>query len=398
MSQRRSLSFLISASSSLALLIVFSCNARPLAAQESTTAAAGQSPVVQTDKAQKLQQKRDRSRDERARSAEQEAQRVIQQAIKDARPEDQEKLREGLLEAQKGLSELKSLGTLIPPYAYRFATGIPDGLFGTPDKRVDVDLRRLSVEDALRKVFQTAQVEYELDADLPEETCISLQATNVRLATVVELLTQAAGVKWTMEMRRGADGKSLKTTYHIGKVSHDVLKNPMDVSVYTGNTPPVPSEWPGWSGRPEPAFPPNVPDTASFNVPGVGFNSPSGGGRTYIAGPGTRYLSVTIEERATFICPHCKGHIVVLRPRTQPRTNGEGPRQSTKRAAAEWKFCPLCGKPLEFEKKADTHGRDEGDGPCGKTLYGSLMSEEKMKATCTKLPIDYRFENSHDRF
>ncbi len=202
------------------------------------------------------------------------------------------------------------------------------------DKKVTLTLSGLSAKDALKKLFEEAGESYDLkDADL-KDTTISLSVKDVRFTTALDLITQAAGVKYSIEM------KDKKRIYHIGKSARS----------------------------------------------GVFFTDPAGANRLFFANPGSDlsfhldrlvqpranslstdlftplvYTSWLSEERSSFTCPHCKGQVTVLRHRQQPKCPKCGrafssdwqfcPADGTRRPAVSgtWKYCPICGKEVKME-------------------------------------------------
>ena len=186
---------------------------------------------------------------------------------------------------------------------------------------VRLDLRDATIREAARQLAEQTKREIVVDADVLESARISLNAANLQLGTALDVLSQAAGVRWGRETKDG------KTVYRIGK---------------------------------------NVP---AFATPMIRFSS---------ASPATAYrsalplLSGTVplralengliysfgsrEERSTFTCPHCKRQATVIRKVETPKCPKCErafqpswqfcPHDGTRRPASEttWKACPFCGK------------------------------------------------------
>lgn len=194
--------------------------------------------------------------------------------------------------------------------------------------KVSLDVENTSAKDALKQALESAKKEYVLDSDVPEDPRLSLRVKDVRLSTVLDLLTEAMGVGWRVELREGKQtyrvGKNIRTGFaalglpNIGEaVRHGLITAP-EIT----------------------AFVPN--HTSKL--------------QTFIYG-----LS---EERSTFTCPHCKGTTTLLRQRQQPKCTKCSrafqadwqfcPADGAKRPAtpSQWKFCPHCGKDVKVEKSA----------------------------------------------
>src|ERR1051325_7248496 len=78
------------------------------------------------------------------------------------------------------------------------------------EKRVNLDLDRASLKDALRQLFDQAKHDYSIDGDVPDAS-ITVHAKNVRFSTALELITEAAGIHWRVESR------DRKAHYTVGK-------------------------------------------------------------------------------------------------------------------------------------------------------------------------------------
>lgn len=193
-------------------------------------------------------------------------------------------------------------------------------LVSVPDVRIDVDLNNVPVRDALKQVFAQARQEYVADDDVPETARITVKARNAKLSTVLDLITQSAGVRWGREMR------DKKPVFRIGKSVRS------EVRLFT--TPPV-----------------------------------LGSARSGIEGLAPFvYRNTLRQEQATFTCPHCQEKVTMLRQRQQPqcatcrRTFQSDwqfcPVDGAKRPSepGEWKHCPICGKPVDIDKIKEKQG------------------------------------------
>jgi hypothetical protein len=208
---------------------------------------------------------------------------------------------------------------------------------------VDLDLDNASVRDALKQIFERAKLDYKIDDDVNPDSRITVRAKNIRFLTALELVLQDAGAGIVREIRDG------KGTYHIRK-----------------------------SGAPDSldALKLFRPSTFADLTQGVDLRKlpdASGTVREYLKvfPKGTSpYLFQFNETRSTFRCPHCKGQSTVLRQAQQPKCEKCArafmpdwqfcPADGAKRpaAAAEWKYCPFCGKRSGGEKPGDKSGND----------------------------------------
>jgi hypothetical protein len=187
---------------------------------------------------------------------------------------------------------------------------------------VDLDLDNASVRDALKQIFDRAKQEYVVDADVPQDSRITVRARKIKLATALDLVTQATGVGWARERRDS------RTVYRIGK------------SV---------------SGFHDLRF-----STGSQSAPFVHFDSfyPVRA-NALLQTDAAPYLLQYGLERSQFTCPHCKGQATMVSQRQQPKCTkcarvfqrdwqfcpADGARRPP--SPGEWRFCPLCGKEVQ---------------------------------------------------
>ena len=220
-------------------------------------------------------------------------------------------------------------GTQSTPYAVT-ASGFFDST------KVSPDLDNVKVGDAVKRVLESAGKEVDLEGDIPD-TRISLKAKDVRLNTFMDLVSQASGAGWSVEMKDG------KAKYKFGKN----LK-PFGNWVFDSTSARALRVW----------------DDAKNKTL---FNGLNKGTSFLYTDPGTGVSTfqnyIGAERRSSFTCPHCKGHVTAIRTVTAPkcpkcsRTFQSGweycPADGTKRPSAtagEWKHCPLCGKEVDFSK------------------------------------------------
>ena len=200
------------------------------------------------------------------------------------------------------------------------------GLFAPPllTQKVDLDLNDVRALDAIRQIAAQSKLEVRENKDATTDTRVTVRAKAVQLSTALDLVTQAAGLAWTLAQVEG------KPVVQVGK----------NLNAFSITTVPLQGSFPLID-----QFLGNGIDA------GNGFEPHA-------------YLSRGREERSTFTCPHCKGQSTVLRQRVQPDcpkcavtfqpTWQFCPRDGTKRPATgnEWKFCPHCGKRVEVKEAA----------------------------------------------
>ena len=220
-------------------------------------------------------------------------------------------------------------GTQGTPYAV--AAG---GIFDST--KVSPDLDNVKVGDAIKRVLEGAGKQVEVDGDVPDVR-VSLKAKDIRLSTFMDLMSQAAGVGWSVGTK---DGKS---TYRFGK-----NLQPFGNWIFDGNSAKALRVWE--DGKNKSLFNNlNKGNSFVFTDPGTGLSTFK------------NYLGV--ESRISVVCPHCKGRVTAIQKKTAPqcakcsRVFQAGwdycPVDGTKRpaeSATEWKHCPLCGKDVDFSK------------------------------------------------
>lgn len=224
--------------------------------------------------------------------------------------------------------------------------------YTTDDKRVDLDLNRASLKEALRKLFDQSKHDFSIEGDAPDTT-ITVHAKNVRFSTALDLITQAAGVHWRMENKDG------KTSYIVGKsVNPGVYTWHSGTALKNGNSY-VFSDKP-FEFKNEPLT--SIPYMKELFKPGQ---------NNALTVP-QLYTTLSSEQRSTFTCPHCKGQTTIIRAQQlQPKCPKCGrtfhsdwqfcPFDSSKRPATAggWKYCPLCGKEVNVDEPEHRRGSIE---------------------------------------
>jgi hypothetical protein len=155
--------------------------------------------------------------------------------------------------------------------------------------RVSVDLRDVSVREAARRLSDQIKRPITVDADVPENVRVSVRADNVPLATVLDLISQAAGARWGSEFV--ADTGSASSANGPG--------NPNG----TASSRAARRERRYRIGK-------SVPSGTHFSIGQLLDGSSAQGGATRIYSDllrdGIVYGTTRREQRATFTCPHCK--------------------------------------------------------------------------------------------
>jgi hypothetical protein len=181
---------------------------------------------------------------------------------------------------------------------------------------IRLDINNVPVREALKHIFEQAKQEHIVDDDVPQDVRVTVRASNVKLSTALDLVTQAAGVQWTTERRDS------RTVVRIGK---SALRS---------------------------AIRRLVPDVNTFlrEIPGVRFDS---GGSPLFFGR---------DQRSAFTCPHCKERVTIVGQKQQPKCPKCSrvfqddwqfcPVDGSKRPPTPGavRFCPLCGKEVPAEK------------------------------------------------
>jgi hypothetical protein len=206
-----------------------------------------------------------------------------------------------------------------------------------PDVRIDVDLRDADLADALKEVFKLAKRDYAVEGDPPASGKITLRAKNVTLSSVLDLLTESAGLGWSREIRNGVE------RFRVGKSVRSRVSSTMSFALPQGAM-----------GALRP-FTAEVVGPAMSNLTG-----------------GLNFSPSTVHS--TFRCSHCNGQTTIVRSQSQPRCPKcertfqrdwqYCPADGTKRPAtpAEFQFCPICGKKVQSRDPASVRdGEREKD-------------------------------------
>lgn len=238
-------------------------------------------------------------------------------------------IREAMGQAHKELQKLGVTRQWIahPTFAQGFSKAFFD--FGGPEPRLSLSIEDMSIRDAIKKVFKATKFEFSFDDDVCKDIRITLKAPNVRLSTALDMITDAGDVNWTREMRINSDEPTPTIHYRIRK------SMPRDHIAIV---------------QPSVAGPSKIIE---------------------IGGPGRKLLSSGTSEKFSFgvlmpevrskiECPHCHGKVVAYRPKKVDRCEkcgtqyAEGKnicaKDGTRRPTPPkpWKFCPLCGKPVDY--------------------------------------------------
>ena len=274
----------------------------------------------------------------------------------------------------------------------------------TPDFRVDLNCKNVSVKEALKQIMAATKSKVALESDVPESTRVTAVGKNLRLETALAIIADETGQNWTSETPlhwlqqsgKSSDGKNPLFVFRLGKTQRTLfLMNPgfyqtlpsgqteryywnaqhtlhfnesnaspsynlstAKIIAPTQKTEPLtlPSQQPGLQ-TPGEDWKEGFPPQGRYN-PGSGNQ------------PGITYTPLSLsgvkvaEERSTFTCPHCKQQVTVLHQHTAPkcekcsRTFHDDwqfcPFDGAKRPASagtDWQFCPLCGKSVKAPEK-----------------------------------------------
>ncbi len=236
---------------------------------------------------------------------------------------------------QKAARELREvIGSTLTIPALEDITEV-NNLFSAQESRIDIDLDNVPLKDGLKRIFSDAKQEYDIDADVPSDTPVTLKAKKIRLSSALEALTDQAGIGWSRVLQKNKGDKEFKTRYRFVR---SAARPGMPVSARAIGSA---------------TYTPRVPTWLSdVNMAGA---------------RGANFVFTTMEQRQTFNCPHCKGQITTVKPRPQhqpqcpkcSRTFEAGwticPFDGAKRpsSATTWRYCPLCGKPVDMENSDD---------------------------------------------
>lgn len=190
------------------------------------------------------------------------------------------------------------------------------------DQKISLDIENKPVKEALEDVLKSAKREFSIEGELAEAR-VTLKLKDVRLSSVLDTLTDAAGVSWVHEVRNNTE--RIRISKQAGR------------SLWT-----VASPF-GGTGVPAP--------------PGVS---------TFVSGAPFLYSMQTAVTRVNFSCPHCKNHVSYTR-REEPVKCAKCSRElqpkwmfcpvdGAKRPESgnEWQYCPVCGKRVQISKSATT--------------------------------------------
>lgn len=232
---------------------------------------------------------------------------IIEGQDQQAQKRQEEETRKALREASEALREAARQGSTAVAIPAPLATlkGVPgvESLVAATSVKIDADFDNVPLRDALRKLFGDAKADFDIEDGVKTDTRVFLKARSIRLASALQALADQANVQWTSFWKlRNEDGKF--------KVWYRILPSPRFGTAF-----PAP---------PTSIFSPRVP-SAIADVPQPPFRAGS-------------FVINTTEQRRVFHCPYCQGEVTTVKPRKGARSR------------SEWKFCPLCGKPVDMEE------------------------------------------------
>lgn len=247
---------------------------------------------------------------------------------------DQEtSIRDAMQQAHK---ELEKLGIT---RQYLSDTGFGPGFaqsfkfyFGGQEPRVNLDIDNLPIRDAIKHVSKLTKLDFKIDDEIAKDIRVTLKAPNVRLSSALDMITDAGGIYWSRDLIVGADEPGPKPLYHIRKTPAA-----SSMAIISSDN----------KGKPQ--------VLGGFGKGSVFFHPDTGSSQQWV----TNVLLP--ETRSKIVCPHCKGKVVAYRPKVSDRCETchkklpEGakycPADRTPRPAPPkpWKYCPLCGKPVDYE-------------------------------------------------
>lgn len=210
---------------------------------------------------------------------------------------------------------------MIPRYGFVFANDI----------RLDLNFDKTPLCDALKQVAERSKHELRLEKDVPANIPVTLSASNIRLSTALDFITQSADVKWGRDVKLLKESKQPKSTIVVGK------------RVSPGTTVTM---WEG-EGDAKPEWTINTAGMSEAILLDMSALAP-------------RWTFTMTEVQSSFTCPHCHGQVTTLRQRGQPNCPKCGrvfqnewqfcPADGARRPYTNrtWHFCPICGKAIEF--------------------------------------------------
>jgi hypothetical protein len=208
-----------------------------------------------------------------------------------------------------------------------------------PEVNVNLDFENQSVREAIKNVLQNAKQEFVFDKDLQVDSKtiilmdskVTLRIPNVPLSTALDLLTRTASINWSREVRIAKDCNEPKVLYRVCKV-------PRGSAMTVFN----------------PAGEGNKQGGAIWQMNTGGMNLTANGGDI------RRLVNIMIpEERSAFTCPHCHRRVVAYIKKKTSTRGGYAAGAPSVTSSAPWKFCPLCGKPIDLEDTSDARDLDK---------------------------------------
>jgi hypothetical protein len=250
-----------------------------------------------------------------------------------------EEIEQTLSRVRQGTKVFQSQGDVVGPIMAD-VRGLTSryGFIFMNDIRIDVNFENKPVCEALREVAERAKHQLRLDKDVPASVKVSLCASNIKLSTALDLITQTADVKWGREVRLLKEAKQPKNSLVVGR---NIIPATV-VSMWEDEDSTKPEWTINTGGMSESVF------LMSATTPST-----------------PKWVMTMTEDRASFTCPHCRNQSTTIFQRGQPRCPRCSrmfqpewqfcPSDGAKRPYVNkpWKFCPHCGKGIEFEQTGD---------------------------------------------
>lgn len=269
-----------------------------------------------------------------------------------------------------------------------------DANFVHPNVRVELNLNRAPIQEALKRLFSQVKMDYTVEQDVPAEARITLRVKNVTFLTALNAITEEANVGWNVDTSGTLIAHA--TRYHIGKnlqqvnilsmpllqalpqnylnnrlnywhlqpqsgiynqlnLNSDLIRNANTGGNLLLDATPIQLNY---SASPSIKletslvmplnyhFVPNVISTTQEPIKSEVIHdnhtsSTDKGGEAQRSIPvlkdipliGNLFTYRVKEERTIFTCPHCHKEITVIK-------------KSQVGTANDWKFCPYCGKEI----------------------------------------------------
>jgi hypothetical protein len=220
-------------------------------------------------------------------------------------------------QVQDAMKQATEASKLAQKYQYQFNLFTSYGVH-LPDTRVKLDVRNGNLRDILKDVLKQAHLDYALDNDVPEDQKRSFTFENVPIATALDVITRSADIGWRAQRQPTA-----KTEKDQEKAENKAgAEEEAKVLILIGKKYAHPDAF----GANNDLVQPLAPNVWAAKA------------------PSTVYSIATTEQRSTFTCPNCHRRVTIVRRDGEER---------------DWKFCPLCGKPVDVQANRGSRGRRE---------------------------------------